>query len=199
MSISTITQARTYILSPAFLLHNPDFEHERGLLTTGKLDVVNVSRPPGTPHGVKAVAQMANPAGVMQIAQVDVREADVWYRAMPRSEYLYLKRFGKVAQDASYGAVTTSATHSMSTMGNRTGNTHMIEFDLRGHTSNLYNQLRSAVQSAGGAMQEPITEADGDTFGLGVTGHYAGQAGKLFNELLAQGSWRLVLVHLLLH
>lgn len=196
--ISTTTDARVYILSPEFQKNNPEFEHERGLLITGMLDVARVSRPPGTPADVKAIAQMRSPIQVLEPERVEATEAKVWYRAMPRSEYLYLKRFGKVQQDASYGGIATNASYSLGYMGNRSDCTHLVEFDLRCFDKSLYQQLRDAAQSLRQAVQEPKPEGDGGTFGLGMTGHYAGQAGKLFNELLTQGTWRLQYVYLTL-
>jgi hypothetical protein len=190
--ISTITDARVYLLSPEFQHNNPELEHERGLLITGKLEVVHVSHPPGTPVDVKAFVHLHSPMAVLQPDPVDATEAKVWYRAMPRSEYLYLKRFGKVQQDASYGGIATNASYGLATMSSKSETTHLVEFDLRCFDKTFYHQLRDAAHSLRQAVQEPNAGGDGDSFGLGMSGHYSGQAGKFFNELLTQGSWRLL-------
>ncbi len=196
--ISTITDARVYILSPEFQRNNPDLEHERGLLITGKLEVVHVSRPPGTPADVRAMVRLHSPLAALEPDRVEATDAKVWYRAFSRSDYLYLKRFGKVPQDASYGGIATNATYGLGNMGSKSQNTHLIEFDLRCFEKSLYQQLRDASQSLRQVVQEPKAEGDEGTFGLGLTGHYGGQAGKLFNELLTQGTWRLMHVNLTL-
>jgi hypothetical protein len=201
LPLSTTTDARIYILSPEFLKNNPDLEHERKLLVAGMLDVAQVAHPFGTQADIRAVVQLRAPTAPLELGLVDARDAKVWYRAMPRSEYLYLKRFGKVQQDASYGAIASNAVCGlgyMGYMGYKSLNTHLVEFDLRCFDKTLYQQLHDAMQSLRQAVQEPHAEGTGDTFGLSMGGHYGGQAGKLFNELLLQGRWRLQYVYMAL-
>jgi hypothetical protein len=138
----------------------------------------------------------------------DATEARYWYRAMTKEEFDYLVRNeilninyedvidDNKIKDKRYIGIATNFTYASGYMGNEKKHTHLIEFDVDDSLS-LHEEIQK-MKPRGQNPSLPKAEGGGGTYGLGMKGHYNGEAGKCFNGLLANGkiSWRIVLLYL---
>lgn len=116
----------------------------------------------------------------------DANTAIRWYRCMTSAEFDKLNRNNRFYGDT-YGGIAPQATYARQYLTNNSAGSHVVEFTTPndGYLFNLFTNKGPGWQ---------IKAEGGGTFGLGPTGNEAGEAGAVFNNLLARRviSWELV-------
>ena len=111
---------------------------------------------------------------------------------MSRSDYIRLKNGGQLHAGDSYGGIATNFNYvDTKYFTNNSDGTHVVEFCVD-NTMLLNTEFQSV--RGGGPIENAKEESGASSFGLGLTGHYKGGAGKHFNKMLdkAQITFRLV-------
>lgn len=187
MLLGTIQDAAIYITDGNFLKNNPGFEEEKRLLCENKLCVDRLDSNNNVHRIFLKSSKVPKVSGRLEAA-----EAKYWYRGMNRDQFKYLLLHHQVYVGDSYCGIATNAAYAQGYLTNKIECGYVVEFDT--YDVNFFNRLGTRAKTNNRVIQDPKAEGDGGTFGLGPTGHYKGDAGVCFNELLTDGtiSWRLV-------
>jgi len=112
--------------------------------------------------------------------------AQYWYRVLTEKEFDVLNRNNRFHGD-SYGGIAPSRTYVHKYFTNESLGNYIVEFRTP-EAGFLYNLFASK------GPKWNIKAEGGGTFGLGPTGNANGEAGALFNKLLAKGviTWELI-------
>lgn len=119
-----------------------------------------------------------------------------WYRAMPTHEYKHLKTHNKLDCQY-YGGIASHYSYSKDNyLTNNGPNTHLVEFSVGMDGAKFVDLIHKETKKKQGrkwAFHEIKPEDGAVSIGLGKTGHYKGEAGTVFNEMLSkhQITWRL--------
>ena len=150
------------------------FEHEAGLIRSGKLQYTN--------HNDSYVYFQSTI--INQTTGMDAMKAKFWYRSMSRADYIRLKNKIQLNLGNSYCGIATNFNYLKHYFNNGSDGSHIVEF--QGVHQLLLGKELMQLNPPKGSPQGPKGEGDGGTFGLGPTGFLKGAGGKRFNELLDQ-------------